>query len=79
MRRAGCRLICYGIETGSQRLMDILKKKIDLDKVPGAVKMTRKAGIKTRGTFVLGIPTETREEASRPSNSPKDRDRLCQI
>jgi radical SAM superfamily enzyme YgiQ (UPF0313 family) len=62
MRRAGCRLICYGIETGSQRLMDILKKKINLDKVPGAVKMTRRAGIKTRGTFVLGIPTETREE-----------------
>ena len=63
MRRAGCRMICYGIETGSQRLMDLLKKKINLDTVAEAVRMTRRAGIKTRGTFILGIPTETREES----------------
>ena len=63
MYRAGCRMICYGIETGSQRLMDLLKKKIDLEKVVEAVGMTRRARIKSRGTFILGIPTETREES----------------
>ena len=62
MRAAGCRCFCVGIETGSQRLMNVLKKHLKLEKVVEGVGMMRKAGIKVRGTFLLGIPTETEEE-----------------
>ena len=62
MRAAGCRCLCVGIETGSQRLMNVLRKHLKLEKVEEGVKMMRKAGIKVRGTFLLGIPTETEEE-----------------
>ncbi len=62
MSAAGCKCICVGIETGSQRLMNILNKHLKLEKVEKGVKMMRKVGIKVRGTFLLGIPTETEEE-----------------
>jgi len=71
MRAAGCRCICVGIETGSQRLMNILKKHLKLEKVEEGVKMMRKAGIKVRGTFMLGIPTETEEETLQTINFAK--------
>lgn len=71
MRAAGCRCICVGIETGSQRLMNILKKHLKLEKVEEGVKMMRKARIKVRGTFMLGIPTETEEETLQTINFAK--------
>ncbi|GAI97938.1 unnamed protein product, partial [marine sediment metagenome] len=42
--------------------MKILNKNLELEKVEKGVKMMRKVGIKVRGTFLLGIPTETEEE-----------------
>ncbi|KKL67513.1 hypothetical protein LCGC14_2134240 [marine sediment metagenome] len=42
--------------------MNILNKHLKLEKVEKGVKMMRKVGIKVRGTFLLGIPTETEEE-----------------
>jgi len=71
MRAAGCRCICVGIETGSQRLMNILNKRLKLERVEEGVKMMRKAGIKVRGTFLLGVPTETEEETLRTINFAK--------
>jgi len=71
MRAAGCKCICVGIETGTQRLMNILKKHLKLEKVEEGVKIMRKAGIKVRGTFMLGIPTETEEETLQTINFAK--------
>ena len=62
MRRAGCRCICVGIESGSQRILQILRKDEKLEEMERGVKMIRSAGIMVRGTFVMGAPTETREE-----------------
>ncbi len=64
MREAGCSAISFGIETASQRLLDILKKKTSPEINERAVRMAKKAGISNvRATFILGIPTETREES----------------
>ncbi|MCX6349041.1 MAG: radical SAM protein [Candidatus Aureabacteria bacterium] len=62
MRRAGCRCICVGIESGSQRILQILRKDEKLEDMERGVRMIRKSGIMVRGTFVMGAPTETREE-----------------
>lgn len=62
MASAGCNRIQYGVEAGTQRVMDILNKGITLEQVEAALEMTRRAGISTYADFMLGAPGETREE-----------------
>lgn len=63
MKKAGCWSIHYGVESGSQRLINLIEKGITLEQVRNAFKWTRKAGIETKAFFMLGLPTETREES----------------
>ena len=62
MKRAGCFLIYYGIESGSQRILNFIKKGIRIDQIVKAVRWTKEAGIKALGSFIIGFPDETREE-----------------
>jgi len=59
LRRAGCRRIMYGIESGSQRMLDAMNKGITLDQVRTAIAATKAVGIKTYGYIMLGFPGET--------------------
>jgi radical SAM superfamily enzyme YgiQ (UPF0313 family) len=65
MKEAGCYYLCYGVESGNQHILDTIKKKITLEKVRGAVKMARDAGINVQASFILGLPGETRETMMR--------------
>ena len=63
MYAAGLRVIHFGIESGSQRILDeIFSKKIKLDQSRSAVSLAKKIGIHAMGFFMLGAPTETAEE-----------------
>lgn len=59
MKEAGCWQIWYGIESGSQMVLDLLKKDITLPQAEAAVRMTAEAGIDPCGFFILGNPGET--------------------
>lgn len=59
MKKAGCYMICYGIESGNQKILNILKKGITLEQIRKAVAITKKAKIKILGYFMIGIPEET--------------------
>ncbi|VVB88597.1 B12 binding domain protein [uncultured archaeon] len=61
MKAAGCWQIAFGIETGSKRIMDFLQKRVTYEQIHNAVSWAKKAGISTKGFFILGHPTETRE------------------
>jgi radical SAM superfamily enzyme YgiQ (UPF0313 family) len=61
MRKAGCRKIKFGVETGSSRLMADIKKGLDLDKVTEAFDAARAVGMEVHGTFMIGLPGETRD------------------
>ena len=61
MKRAGCWMISYGIESGSQKILDQVRKGITLDQVEQAVRWTREAGIRAKGLFMIGYPEETEE------------------
>ncbi len=61
LKQAGCRQISFGIESGSQRMLDYIKKGIRLDQVARAVRWTHEAGILTLGYFIMGFPTETKD------------------
>lgn len=63
MKEAGCWQISYGVETGSQRLLDLIHKDITLEQIEKTFEITKRAGISIRAFFMLGIPTETRQES----------------
>jgi len=63
MAQSNCKIISYGLESGNQRLLDLINKKITLEQIEKAVDMTKKVGIDIRASFILGLPTETREES----------------
>lgn len=62
LKRAGCTMIEYGIESGCQRILDHINKQITKDDIRGTALLTRRAGLGSRGFFMLGFPTETAEE-----------------
>ena len=62
MAGAGCGCIFFGIESGSQRILDCMQKGETLEQMKQAVRWTREAGIQTWGFFILGFPGETKEE-----------------
>ncbi len=63
MYAVGLRNIHFGIESGSQRVIDeIYQKKIDLSVVERVLAMTKAKGIYTFGFFMLGAPQETEQE-----------------
>ena len=59
MHRAGCRRIYYGWESGSQRMLDVLKKDLTPEVIINAAKMTRRAGIWAKVYLIVGSPGET--------------------
>ncbi|HPK72442.1 MAG TPA: radical SAM protein [Vicinamibacterales bacterium] len=61
MKRAGCYLISYGLESGSQAVLDKLKKGTTVEQGIQAVEMTKAAGIKVFGSFMIGSPGDTPE------------------
>ena len=65
MKEAGCWQISYGVETGTQRLLEIIQKGITLEQIEKTFRITKKVGISIRAFYMLGLPTETREESLR--------------
>ena len=63
MKQSGCWGIHFGVESGNQRLLDLMKKDVTVEQIRDAFKWTREAGIETRAFMMLGLPSETREES----------------
>lgn len=61
MRQAGCWQISFGIESGSPEILSLINKRVTLEQIRQAVRLSRAAGIRSKGFFILGHPGETRE------------------
>ena len=61
MRKAGCTQISYGIESGSEKIRDLLNKKIKTEEIKNAFVLTHKYGIIARAYFIYGSPEESWE------------------
>ena len=61
MKASGCYSVAFGIESGSQEILDRIEKKTNLEKVRKAVEMASAAGLITQGFFIFGLPGETPE------------------
>ena len=63
MKQAGCTTVALGAETGSQRLLDALNKHCTIQDIEDAFGVAKAVGLWTVGYFILGVPSETRQES----------------
>lgn len=61
MRNAGCVKINFGVESGSQTILDEARKGVSLDQIKSAVKWAQEAGIYNSCSIIIGHPSDTVE------------------
>lgn len=61
MKQAGCWMVSFGIESGSQEVLNKLHKGADVSEAKQAVGWAKDAGLQTTGHFVLGLPGDTEQ------------------
>ncbi len=71
MKEAGCVFICYGVESGNQRILDMAKKRTTLEKIRKGITLTNEAGIESLSSFIMGLPGETMETIKESLNFGK--------
>lgn len=62
MKKAGCRQIFMGIESGSQRILDYYRKDITIEKIVETFDLCHRVGIRPCASIMLGAPIETRQD-----------------
>lgn len=72
LKEAGCHTVYMGIESGVQEILDRLKKGITLEQVKNAVSLTKKAGLTIVGSFIVGIPGETKKQMKKTIKFAKE-------
>lgn len=76
MYDAGCRGICYGTESGSDKMLKLMDKRTTAKQNHDAVVIAKEAGIKVRCQMIVGFPGETdktvKETAEFIKNTPAD-------
>ena len=61
MRRAGCWVVAFGVESGNQEIVDYMKKGQRIERAIQAAEICRRHGLRVHTFFVIGTPLETRE------------------
>jgi radical SAM superfamily enzyme YgiQ (UPF0313 family) len=68
MGKSGCHFVFLGIETGSPRIQEKIRKGLNLEQLPDKIALLKRHGINVGGFFMIGFPDESREEISRTVN-----------
>ena len=71
MRRAGFRMLLYGLESANQATLDKLNKGINIDSAIQYIKWSAKAGLEPHISFMISYPWETYEDTMRTINLVK--------
>jgi len=62
MKKSGCRMIKYGVESSSQKTLDLLRKGYTIEDVKKAFRETQKNKILIHATAMIGFPWETKQQ-----------------
>jgi len=62
LAKSGCRALYIGVESGSPRMLEIMKKAETVEQFIRVFDLAKKNNIKTYASFVVGVPGETRED-----------------
>lgn len=60
MRKAGCELIFFGIESGNEKVQQLIHKNLTKAMIRKAVNNAREAGLEVRASFIVGLPYDTK-------------------
>lgn len=62
MKKSGCHELYFGIESGSQHVLDLMKKRYKIEDADMVLKSAYEAGIRVTCSFMLGFPGETEKD-----------------
>ncbi len=62
MKKAGCKKIFFGIETGSQLMQEEINKNLNMSKVKDTIKLVDRYGIEMKISFIYGFPEEKEKD-----------------
>lgn len=74
MKEAGCRLMIVGYECGDEQMLRNIKKGATLDMARRFTRTAHNLGLTIHGTYVIGLPGETRESIQRTIDFAKEMD-----
>jgi radical SAM superfamily enzyme YgiQ (UPF0313 family) len=61
MKQSGCKMIRLGVESGSQEVLDKIKKGLTLAQIEEGFRLVKKHGIQALGGFMFGFPYDSRK------------------
>ena len=61
MKRAGCRIVGFGVETGNDEHLSLMGKNATADDARRAIRLCRECGVRSHAFFVFGFPWDTEE------------------
>lgn len=79
MANSGCTLIGYGMESGSQKMLGLIKKRFTVEQAKNAVKWTKKYLGWADCSFMIGYPGETEETIQQTINFCKELDLVPEV
>lgn len=68
LKKAGCRMITFGVESADEGTLKTIKKQIDLNQVRKALSIAKNAGILAHTSYIIGCPGETKESVENTIN-----------
>lgn len=74
MKAAGCWMIGYGIESGSQEILDAMGKRTTISQAINAVGWAKEAGLEVTGHLIVGFPSEDRSTINKTIKFAKQLD-----
>ncbi len=72
MKSAGCYYVYFGFESGDDTILKTIKKYIKVSVVKQAIQWAKDAGLICAGSFIIGLPGETRESIQRSIDLAKE-------
>jgi anaerobic magnesium-protoporphyrin IX monomethyl ester cyclase len=61
MKAAGCAMILFGVESGSQKILNRIGKRLTKEEIRESFRLVKKAGLLTASSFMIGFPWDTKE------------------
>jgi hypothetical protein len=62
LQKAGCKWLSFGLESGSQKVLDLMNKGISIEQAAKTIRVTFEAGIETHINLIVGFPGETESD-----------------